>query len=98
MRRIVSAVKRKQALLFCMASVLGLVLVCIPLFVVAKYNYMSADDLGYGAITHDAILNGQPWRIFGLAGVFRQFFCLRCNREFGEKSIINWEFILLFSF
>ncbi len=67
MGKVVSAVKRKQAFLFCAATVLGIIVVCIPLFVVAKYNYMSSDDFGYGAITHEAILNGQPWKIFGLA-------------------------------
>lgn len=67
MSKIFSLLKKKQDTLFSVAVVALFVLICIPLFVVAKYNYMSADDYGYGAITYQAIQNGQPWKIFGLA-------------------------------
>ncbi|MCM1327241.1 MAG: DUF6056 family protein [Bacteroidales bacterium] len=67
MNKVLSAIKKNQEILFCIAAVGLLIVICIPLFMVAKYNYMSADDFGYGSITHHAIQNGQPWKIFGLA-------------------------------
>lgn len=67
MNRIVAVFKKYQSYIFCAAIVALLILICIPLFVVAKYNYMSSDDFAYGAITYHAIQDGQPWKIFGLA-------------------------------
>lgn len=76
MGRIFSLIKKKQNLIFSAALVSLFILICIPLFVIARYNYMSVDDYGYGAAAHQAIQNGQPWKIFGLAakqaaGVYR---------------------------
>lgn len=67
MGRFFSLIKKKQDTIFCVAVVSLLILICIPLFVIARYNYMSVDDYGYGAAAHQAIQNGQPWKIFGLA-------------------------------
>lgn len=67
MKGIFGFIKKKQSLIFCAAVASLFILMCIPLFVAAKYNYMSADDFVYGAITHQAIQNGQPWKILGLA-------------------------------
>lgn len=67
MKRIMDVIRKSQSYIFCMAIVLLFLVICIPLCVVAKYNYMSADDFGYGVITHHAIMEGQPLKIFGLA-------------------------------
>lgn len=76
MRGMFSLIKKKQALIFSVAVVSLFIFICIPLLVIARYNYMSVDDYGYGAAAHQAIQNGQPWKIFGLAakqaaGVYR---------------------------
>lgn len=67
MHKIIAFFKKHQSQIFCAATVALLILICIPLFVVTRYAYMYSDDLRYGAVTHHAIVNGQPWRIFGLA-------------------------------
>lgn len=67
MGRVFSLIKKKQDIIFNMAVISLFILICIPLFVIARYNYMSVDDYGYGAAAHQAIQNGQPWKIFGLA-------------------------------
>lgn len=67
MNRIFSVIKKNQELLFCIEVIILFVVICTPLLMVAKYNYMSEDDFVYGAITHLAIQNGQPWKIFWLA-------------------------------
>lgn len=67
MKKVVSIFKKYQSEIFCAVIVILLIIVCIPLFAVARYNYMSADDFGYGYITRIAIVEGQPWKIFGLA-------------------------------
>lgn len=67
MKRIVGSIKKNQSLIFCAAVVVLFVLICIPLFIIAKYNYATADDLVFGEITRQAIQNGEPWKIFGLA-------------------------------
>lgn len=67
MGRGLSFIKKNHTLIFCAAAVLCFALVCIPLLAVAKYNYMSSDDFRYGAVTHQAIQMGQPWKIFELA-------------------------------
>lgn len=67
MKKAVFVFKKYQSEIFCAVIVILLIIICIPLFAVARYNYMSADDFGYGYITHLAIVDGQPWKIFGLA-------------------------------
>lgn len=67
MHKIIPIIKKQQSQIFCAATVALFILICIPLFTVAKYNYMSGDDLAFGAATHHAIQDGQPWKIFGLA-------------------------------
>ena len=59
--------KKYQSQIFSVSLIALLILLCIPIFVVAKYTYMYSDDLRYGAVTHHAIIGGQSWRILAVA-------------------------------
>lgn len=67
MNKIISFLKKYQSLIFCVIAAALFLLFCIPLFAAARYTYMYSDDLKYGAVTHLAIADGQPWKVLGLA-------------------------------
>lgn len=58
--------ERKKMILINIVCVLALIIILLPLFMIAKYDYPSADDWSFGKYTYQAIKTGG-----GFVGVFQ---------------------------
>ena len=50
--------ERKKMILINIVCVLALIVILLPLFMIAKYDYPSADDWSFGKYTYQAIKTG----------------------------------------
>ena len=61
--------ERKKMILINIVCVLALIVILLPLFMIAKYDYPSADDWSFGKYMYRAMQAGE-----GIAGVFHAIY------------------------